>query len=466
MLSIFSSNYNKLTTLIFKIYDFENTGFISREDVRTILSHISIKSHSSKPLTLSNNTSDNINYSFKFDRETFQDRLESQEELHSLLNKSFKFEKKIDFTTFIYIIENIDSDIFLYLLIFLLEKSPFSHKTLENYKFIRSDSDDQEDKKIKIEETHFRNRNSLKTPTINAPPAYFSRGAKSPTNLASNTSKLLASPTLLSKFSPTESISKSPSLQKKKLNMDMFYNGSLGFSNISNEGSVNPSINAPPLAMKNTLMKYLQNSDKCEKSKIPSLNSKAVENQNGAQEATNQEYVEVHNIPLNKNVKKGLNELNESKNLFLQHLGIQQDLITTHRSNSNFDDSDVSSNISNIDQADNENFMKNEISNDKINNGNLKEKEILTVDSNRENTTNNNKAKLLNFENLQKNSNAPSSNKSSGSTSVNNSNPNSARSSKLDENQLYPSKKYENDINYLNKKIFQASIINQKLTIE
>jgi Ca2+-binding EF-hand superfamily protein len=40
MMTLFSESYEKLTRFIFDFYDFENTGKISKEDVRVILSYI------------------------------------------------------------------------------------------------------------------------------------------------------------------------------------------------------------------------------------------------------------------------------------------------------------------------------------------------------------------------------------------------------------------------------------------
>lgn len=42
MTMLFSESYNKLATFIFKFYDFDKDGFISKEDVRTVLSYVSL----------------------------------------------------------------------------------------------------------------------------------------------------------------------------------------------------------------------------------------------------------------------------------------------------------------------------------------------------------------------------------------------------------------------------------------
>ena len=122
-------------------------------------------------------------------RETFKDRAESQEELFKILEKSFGKEEKINLKTFLNITENVCSEFFIYILIFLMESRPFTKETLNNY--------DVTKKNIK---------EVSKSPQI-------------------TTNKLIASPSLQSKFSPCVTISKSPAMSKK----------SLGFDNTNND---------------------------------------------------------------------------------------------------------------------------------------------------------------------------------------------------------------------------------------
>jgi hypothetical protein len=249
MLTLFSHDYSKLTTFIFKLYDFDNEGLISKEDVRTLLSYVTISFQESK-------TNSNLkNKYFKFERETFEDRIETQEEFHKLLDKCFKSEKKIDYTNFLKIIEQLDSNIFLTLLIFLLEKKPFCKKTIENYNFIYDlkifedkDKDKINDKdKVKVNDNNNNNKANIKDDKIiyNSPNLFNiqnklplkkmnnndnetsindmsisnnKKGSKSPDT---PNSKLLASPSLLGKLMPSQSISKSPTFQGRKLNINI-----------------------------------------------------------------------------------------------------------------------------------------------------------------------------------------------------------------------------------------------------
>jgi hypothetical protein len=79
-------------------------------------------------------------------------------------------------------VENQSSEVFLYILVFLLESRPFNKHTLENYEKAQSQKKTKE-------------------------------GSKTP--LLTKSNRLIASPSLNSKFSPVITISKSPCLTKK-----------------------------------------------------------------------------------------------------------------------------------------------------------------------------------------------------------------------------------------------------------
>jgi len=472
MLTIFTGNYTKLTTFIFQIYDFENTGFITREDVRTILSHLTLKStnlntnitslNANAHHNLANSFSSSFNpnnscSNFKFEKETYQDRLESQEELHCLLDKCFKLEKKIDFSNFTNLIENFDSNIFIYLLIFLLEKRPFSNKTLENYKFIKGESEEENKQKNSLESSISANEAITQKSSTCISPAIAIRNAKSP-NFPANC-KLLASPSLLNKFMPAEAISKSPTFQKRRLGTELTQN------------QINTEVINNTQIKNNLLSKYLQK---------PSIDKKGIINSQencSAKKNEMEESIKIRTIPVSRTMKKNYNELKENIIMFLQHLGVNSGNCSPR---SNCEDSEISSNMSNSDQIYNEKLMddpndiKMKIENEKTNSKekvknnlnrfeSIKEKHIKFGSTNKEKTNAKNN-KLLNMENFQKTNNVSS--KLGNLNSPNGSNSISPRGSKMDENQLYPSKKYEGDVNYINKKIYQASLINQKLTQE
>lgn len=165
MILLFSSNFESLVEFIFKFYDFDNDGRIAKEDIRTVLSYI--------PL---NSTNKYKKDKLKYESQDFKDRMESQDELHLILNSIFN-KSHLDLKEFIEIVEKKCSEIFLYLVIFLLEKRPFSKNTLLAYSSLKKN-----------------------------------QGSKSP---EISTKKLIASPKLESKFSPSLIIAKSPTMTKR-----------------------------------------------------------------------------------------------------------------------------------------------------------------------------------------------------------------------------------------------------------
>ena len=77
MLTLFSSNFQKLIEFVFKFYDFDNNGKITKEDVRVVLSYVPIYKKSKNSGGL------------KFEVDNFEDRLKSQKELHLKLDVIF-----------------------------------------------------------------------------------------------------------------------------------------------------------------------------------------------------------------------------------------------------------------------------------------------------------------------------------------------------------------------------------------
>jgi len=163
----------------------------------------------------------------KFEKEEFKDRVESQDELHSILEKCFKMNEFLDENKFRHIVENICSEPFLFILIFLLDKKPFTKNSLEEFK-----------------------GRKLKTSLIklNRTPILQSR--------------LIASPNLQSKFTPSVTIKKSPMMKrrltldqvdKKENNKDQSKNYLMQFARKENIGGGNESSGNNP---KSVLMKY------------------------------------------------------------------------------------------------------------------------------------------------------------------------------------------------------------------
>lgn len=200
MRKIFSGEFESLINFIFNLYDFDKDGKISKEDIRIVLSYV--------PLEV-----DNVYDNFKrINKSEFKDRVESQEELHALLEKVFKNNDHLDINKFIYAIENVSSDILLFILIFLMKKKPFSSRLIEEFAQKNNGGD------------------------IPKSPSY--------------SKKLIASPNLDSKFSSSKIILKSPSFKERKIeNITSKTSNRLGFDLPGNENLQNS---------KNLLLKFAQ----------------------------------------------------------------------------------------------------------------------------------------------------------------------------------------------------------------
>ena len=129
MRTLFFEDYEKNSRFIFDFYDFDHDGKINQEDIRVVLSYIT--------LTYSDSNSE-IKIA-ETNKISYKNRLSSQEELCDILNTCFNDKhiknSKIDFKDFKYIIENINSDIYLMIFLFLLEKKPFSNRNLQSYEY-------------------------------------------------------------------------------------------------------------------------------------------------------------------------------------------------------------------------------------------------------------------------------------------------------------------------------------------
>ena len=148
MLILFSSNYEEIILFIFRLYDFDKDNKISKEDIRIVLSYI--------PLNIPELSNLNPNIEFEY-------RIESQIELHNKLDLIFEKNEKINFNQFVNIIENQNSDIFLFILILLYEKRPFNKKTVQVL-----DNIDKTYKKNDISNNNNNNNKLIITPSLNS----------------------------------------------------------------------------------------------------------------------------------------------------------------------------------------------------------------------------------------------------------------------------------------------------------
>jgi Ca2+-binding EF-hand superfamily protein len=148
MCILFCGDFDSQTNFIFKFYDFDKTGQISKEDIRTVLSYISLSQ----------------------EIKNYKDRVSSQKELLDIIEKCFSkiHGDKMNYNQFKKCIEEINSDIYLMILLFLYEKKPFTKAVLNTYTKLKP--------KISI--------SPLRSPVVHSP------------------AKMVASPSKHSSFSP------------------------------------------------------------------------------------------------------------------------------------------------------------------------------------------------------------------------------------------------------------------------
>ena len=140
MNTLFCDDYKNILRFIFDFYDFDGDGKISKEDIRTVLSYVEFtnkkENNNDNNKNIEINSGSDMNKSLNTKR-LYENSVKSQNQLVDILEKCFKDMKElIEFKNFIYIIENINSEIFFMIYIFLLRNRPFSEKTIELYKKI------------------------------------------------------------------------------------------------------------------------------------------------------------------------------------------------------------------------------------------------------------------------------------------------------------------------------------------
>ena len=162
MKNLFCEDFDKTSKFIFDFYDYDNDGQITKEDIKTILSYITLgeSPHSKSPMK-------DI---------TYKNRVNSQEDLNKILKKCFNNIKGeyMTYDDFKKVVEEVNSDIYLMIYLFLLENKPFKRDNIISY--------------MKPEER------------------------KNATNLSPSPKKMIASPSKNTQFSPYKKFTKRKSV--------------------------------------------------------------------------------------------------------------------------------------------------------------------------------------------------------------------------------------------------------------
>ena len=162
MKNLFCEDFDKTSKFIFDFYDYDNDGKITKEDIKTILSYITLgeSPHSKSPMK-------DI---------TYKNRVNSQEDLNKILKKCFNNIKGeyMTYDDFKKVVEEVNSDIYLMIYLFLLENKPFKRDNIISY--------------MKPEER------------------------KNATNLSPSPKKMIASPSKNTQFSPYKKFTKRKSV--------------------------------------------------------------------------------------------------------------------------------------------------------------------------------------------------------------------------------------------------------------
>lgn len=116
--TLYTGSFISVATLIFKIYDFNRSGVILKQNVKLLLSYIPI--------------SDNI-------KTKYENQLESQDELESILKLTFHSGSNfLPLSEFLKSIDENQSDIFLILIGYLYKMCPFNYSSMETFSQIKT----------------------------------------------------------------------------------------------------------------------------------------------------------------------------------------------------------------------------------------------------------------------------------------------------------------------------------------
>lgn len=103
MIALFTESYENLVKIVFNIYDYDRDGLISRSDIRLIFSYIPLRTKAFASIV-----------KFKYEHNDTKHRIDSQQEIIKYLDKIFGAQDLIDQKFFSKSIEEVSSEVFLY----------------------------------------------------------------------------------------------------------------------------------------------------------------------------------------------------------------------------------------------------------------------------------------------------------------------------------------------------------------
>ena len=121
MINLFCEDFDKTSKFIFDFYDYDNDGKITKEDIKTILSYITL--------------GESPNSKSPMKDITYKNRVTSQEDLNKILKKCYNNIKGeyMTYDDFKKVVEEVNSDIYLMIYLFLLENKPFKRENIISY---------------------------------------------------------------------------------------------------------------------------------------------------------------------------------------------------------------------------------------------------------------------------------------------------------------------------------------------
>ena len=114
MNKLYNGSYQDTIKLIFDILDFNHDGLIEKDDAKTILSMLPLKTDRSK-----------VEYKYQ---------MQSLEEIGEIINSTFGKSKKLNLDEFKNMVEKHKSDIFIQIICFLYQKKPFTENNINQLK--------------------------------------------------------------------------------------------------------------------------------------------------------------------------------------------------------------------------------------------------------------------------------------------------------------------------------------------